>query len=106
VTGPDGKPLAGVRVVVQRPRGWPRSTAVTDAQGRFRASTPTGRGEPLMVYLRDDTWDLDAAHGALTVETRPDQPLALAAVRRKLLQVAVVDQSGRPVRRANATLHA
>ena len=104
VTGPDGKPLAGMRVAVQRPRGWPRSIVVTDAQGRFRAATPTARGEQFMVYLIDDAWDLEAGHGILMVAAAPERVLELAAVRRRRLDVVVVDRQDRPVPRADATL--
>ena len=59
VTGPDGKPVAGVTFVMRASNGGNRSRGTSDADGKLTMESPLGIGSEAILYSVDDRWVTD-----------------------------------------------
>ncbi|MCU0864977.1 MAG: carboxypeptidase regulatory-like domain-containing protein [Planctomycetes bacterium] len=59
VTGPDGKPAAGVTFVMRASNGGNRSRGTTDADGKLTLESPLGIGTEAILYSVDERWVTD-----------------------------------------------
>ena len=72
---PDGKPIAGARIVVSPYAYADEFSAVTGADGAFRCECHIAEGRIVSVYCADPAWSASASCGF-----EPEKPLALVAV--------------------------
>jgi hypothetical protein len=116
LTGPDKKPLAGQTVVCRASNGGRTSTAVTDAEGRFRMDAPLGPGTRCNLYLTGSDYVLaqepDAkegrrarslslrsmARGRYDTTVDGQRTYELKAVRGVVVKGRFVTKDGSPVR--------
>lgn len=59
VTDAQGKPVAGVTLVLRKSNGGTRATATTDAVGHCTFDSPLAAGTKVIVYSTSDAWVID-----------------------------------------------
>jgi hypothetical protein len=98
VTGPDG-PVAGARVVVERPDAdgfnatFKEALFVTDAQGRFKGGLPVAD----YTFTAWQQGRTPSAPASVTVSQGSSSAIALTVDARKALTVTAHDETGKPI---------
>jgi hypothetical protein len=103
VTGPDGKALAGVKVVLYTTFMWHFERAVTDAQGRYHFNDLKARGWDMSAWTPNTKADgkykiwLDSDRfvmptGSLTLEPNTNQTLDIRAMKAGVIRVTLVEE--------------
>lgn len=106
VTGPDGKPVAGVTFVMRAGNGGNSSRGTSDADGKLTMASPLGVGTEAVLYSVDDRWVTDQEKRADHSDARdlnwhtfvvdPSKPLAVRLAPASSVSGRLLRADGRP----------